>query len=147
QLADSCIDIVQEVNVEVQSDLTFPSMIDSLSIYYHPPKDGFWQFDDAFEKLLGRIISLTRDPREKPYSLNSTIRNIKDTFIGKRIIAKAEERFKDDPMREVMMKMMMDMPLRAITLSGMKEKYAQVITDMANGRPVSALFHLLVPKR
>ena len=147
QLADSCIDIVQEVNVEVQSDLTFPSMIDSLSIYYHPPKDGFWQFDDAFEKLLGRIISITRDPREKPYSLNSTIRNIKDTFIGKRIIAKAEERFKDDPMREVVMKTMMDMPLRAITLSGMKEKYAQVITDMANGRPVSALFHLLVPKR
>ena len=147
QLGDSCMDIQQELPLEVLSPMEFRSKIDTLSIYYYPPKDGFWQFDDAFEKLLGRIVALPRDPRAKPYSLNSTFRNISGTHVGKRVLEKAEEQYADDPMKEVLMKTLLDMPIRSVTLAGKKEKYAQVIVDMANGRFLAALWHLLFGKR
>lgn len=144
QLGTSCTDIVQEVPIEVRSEAKFVSQVEALSIYYHPPKDGFWQFDDAFERLLGHIVPIPRDPRSKPYTLNSTIENIQDTFIGKKLIAKAQDKFVDDPSREIMMRSMMDMPIRGIMLSGMKEKYAHIIADLANGRPLAALLHWII---
>ena len=147
QLGESCEDILAEAAIEVESDAHFESQIDKLAIYYNPPKDGFWQYDDVFERLLGRILPLPKDPRAKPYTLNSTFENIQSTFIGKRVIAEAEKRFEGDPNKEGMMRSMLQMPIRNITLGGVKERYAQVIVDLANGKWVSAIWHLMVPKR
>lgn len=147
QLGENCQDILQEVPVEVESEAEFPLQVDTLSIYYFPPKDGFWQFDDAFERLLGRIVPIPRDPRVKPFTLNSTFENIQDTFIGRKVLEKAEERYHDSSAGDLALRTMLEMPIRSVTLSGMKEKYAYVITDLANGRIFAALFHLLFGKR
>lgn len=147
ELGESCQDILASVPVDVESDVTFESKVHEYPIYYQPPKDGFWQYDDAFEKLLGRILPLPSDPRTPPYTLNSTVGNIKDTFIGKKIIAKAEERFADEPARDGLMRMTMEMPIRNLTLGGVKERFCQVIVDMANRKWIIAFLHLFIRKR
>lgn len=147
QVGESCQDIVWEGSLAVHSGMAFPSQIDTLPIYYHPPRDGFWQYDSAFERLLGHVMPIPDDPRTPPYTLNSTFGNIKDTFIGKKIIAKAEERFANEPNPEMMRKMMMELPIRNIVLADVKEKYAQVIVDLANRKWLSALWHSIIRKR
>lgn len=147
EVGESCENILWEVPVTVRSEKTFPSKIDILPIYYHPPRDGFWQYDSAFERLLGHVLPIPKDPRNGPYTLNSTLGNIKDTFIGKKVLAKADERFAKDPNPEMMKKMMLEMPIRNITLDGIKEKYAQIIVDLANKRYLHALWHFLVGRR
>lgn len=147
QVGESCADIVWEGAVNVHSDATFPSKIETLSIYYQPSRDGFWQYDSAFERLLGHVVAIPPDPRARPYHLNSTFGNIKDTFIGKKILAKAEERFAKEDNPEMMKRMMLEMPIRNIILAGIREKYAQIIVDLANGKPMHALWHFLVGRR
>ena len=147
ELGNSCTDILMSLPLEVEGDREFHSQIDRLAIYYSLPKDGFWQYDDAFERLLGHVLPLPRDPRARPYSLNSTFENIADTAIGKRIITAAEKRFASSPYPENAMKEFLQMPIRNIILGGVKERYALAIVNLANRQVAKAIFHVLFGRR
>lgn len=147
EIGESCEDIAWQVPVTVLSEKTFQSKIDNLSIYYNPPRDGFWQYDSAFERLLGHVVPIPKDPRMKPFTLNSTVGNIKDTVPGKRLLSKMEEELgkRDNP--EMVRRMILEMPIRALTLGGISERTTQVIVDLANGKWLLALWHFMVGKR
>ena len=144
ELGESCDDIVAKVNVAVSGGADFASSIDTLHIYYQPPRDGFWQYDDAFESLLGRVIPIGKDPRTKPYTVNSTIEDVHNTWIGKKLISKAKERLEGD---EGMLRTFMMMPLRSLRMEGIGDKTIQALVDLANGALFTAFFHLFVRKR
>ena len=141
-IGESCEKIVQSTSINFESDTTFESMVERIPIYYQPPKDGFWQYDDAFEELLGKVIPIRADPRSGPYNLNSTFEDIRSTFIGKKIIAMLEERASKEPGdKEMTMKSMLQLPIRNVVLGGMSERTAQVIVYLANRRFLRALIH------
>ena len=147
-VGENCRDIVSKASILVESEYTFASEVDRYPIYYQPPKDGFWQYDDAFEALLGHVLPLRRDPRTRPFTLNSTFENIKGTFIGRKVFAAAEERLSRDPhSMDMMLSMFSQMPIRNVILAGIKEKYAYAIVDLANGNWGLALFHALFGTR
>ncbi|MBE6127282.1 MAG: beta-glucosidase [Erysipelotrichaceae bacterium] len=147
EAGESCQDIVSSVAVEVEGEAKFVSHINDYPIYYQPPKDGFWQYDDAFEHLVGKVLPIPRDPRTPPYNLNSTIENIQSTFIGKKIVERIEERFAADENREMMIRSAMELPIRNVILAGVKERYAQIIVDLANGQIFSAMLHFFIHKK
>ena len=147
EVGTSCKDILLSAPIDVEGTKEFKTQIDKLSIYYNVPKDGFWQYDDIFEKLLGRIVPIPRDPRARPYTLNSTFENIGDTYIGKRLASIADKKFENDPNPAASKKMFLQMPIRSIILAGMKEKFAHVIVDLANRQFGKALFHLLITRQ
>ena len=144
EVGESCDDIRLRAPVKVIGDREFASQIDKLHIYYQPPRDGFWQYDDAFEALLGRVVPLCKDPRSRPYHLNSTLRDISSTWIGKRLISQATKMLKND---EASMRAVMEMPLRNLRLAKLSDKTIQAILDLANASPFAAVFHLFVRKR
>lgn len=144
EIGESCEDIRLRASVNVIGDREFASSIDKLHVYYQPPRDGFWQYDDAFEALLGRIVPLGKDPRSRPFTLNSTISDISSTWIGKRLISAANKRLKGD---EASLHFAMEAPLRNLRLAKLSDKTIQSILDLANGSVLGAIFHLFVRKR
>ena len=133
EIGDSCEDIKLKASVEVLSDAVFQSKRSLVPAYYKPPKDGFWQYEDEFESLLGRIVSLKKDPRTRPYTLNSTFEDIRETFIGRRLIKTAKKRMKVDDENDPKFTMFLQAPIRNVTMAGMKERTAHFIVNMANG--------------
>jgi beta-glucosidase len=127
--------------------------IDKRSIipsYYGLSKQGFRVSDSEFEVLLGHSFVAHRVPL-KPYTLNSTFGDIKNTFIGKKVLKAA-----DKPMSEMartpeekanLMKMVMEMPIRSVSMLGVSDKKAIALVDLANHRPLKALYHLNHGKR
>ncbi len=144
EIGESCEDIKLRTPVNIIGDRDFVSEIDKLHVYYQPPRDGFWQYDDSFEAVLGRVVPLAKDPRSRPFTLNSTIGDIASTAIGKILISKATKRLKDD---ELSMRAAMEMPLRNLRMAKVRENTIQVILDMANGLIFAAFIHLFVRKR
>jgi beta-glucosidase len=142
--------------IELEGDVTLVSSyeaIDRRSIipsYYGLSKRGFRVSDSEFEVLLGHSFQANRLPL-KPYTLNSTFGDIKNTFIGKKILKAA-----DKPMSEMarspeekanLMKMVLEMPIRSVSMLGISDKKAIAVVDLANHRFVKALFHLRHGKR
>ena len=144
EIGESCEDIKLHAPVKVIGDKEFVSMIDKLHVYYQPPRDGFWQYDDAFEALLGRVVPLGRDPRSRPFTLNSTIADISSTAIGKFIVSKMNKTLKGD---EASIHMALEAPLRNMRLAKISDKTIQSILDLANGQVFLALIHFFVRKR
>ncbi len=144
EIGESCEDIKLQSTINVIGDRQFASSIDKLHIYYQPPRDGFWQYDDAFEALLGRIVPLGKDPRSRPFTVNSTLADISSTAVGKMMISKAAKELKGDTMS---LHSAMELPLRNLRLAGLSDKQIQAILDLANGAPLAALVHLLIRKR
>ena len=145
EIGESCMDrhIVQSVNVEIKGDQEFPSLRTELAIYYKPPKDGFWLYDDAYERLLGRKVPFPKDPRARPYTLNSTIENIRGTPIGRTLLSKAEKTIGTHDENDPVYRAMLELPIRNISMHGSSDKTAQFIVDCANGNVVLAVWNFL----
>ncbi len=144
EIGESCEDIKLSAPINVIGDKEFVSDIDKLHVYYQPPRDGFWQYDDAFEALLGHVVPLGKDPRSRPFTLNSTIGDIASTAVGKAAISKLHKTMKGD---DAMIRMAMEAPIRNMRLAGISDKKIQAVLDLANGKPLSAFVHLFVRKR
>ncbi len=116
---------------------------------YKTPSKPFRVSDAQFEKLLGRKPpSGIRLPSE-PFTVNSTIGDIKDTFIGKMILKVTKKQMKkmlgenSDPTMERMMEaMVFEMPLRAMKMAAqgtMTTKRIEGIVAFANGRIIKGI--------
>ena len=120
--------------------------------YYSIPKDGFLLTEDSFEMLLGRPYPGQKDHRSRPYTLNSTMGDIRNTWIGKRILKKFEKMVggpATDPALKATYAVYYGTPIRNIGMGGKKiasPNFALMVLSMANGKYIQALFHLAFGK-
>jgi len=116
-------------------------LLDKAPVYYELPKDMVVD-DDQFEAVYGSPLPHQRPDR--PYRLNSTMGDIKDTFIGKQMAKRmggmsgqilGEGELTPD-LQRLVDAMAMETPLRAISImssGAMPMGMAEGIVDMANG--------------
>ncbi len=140
QICESCEDVVLEKEINVVSSDTFISHKLQMATYYAPTKDGFLQFDNDFEHLYGKHISMEKDPKSRPYDLNSTFYDISHTWIGKRIFKLAGKYAHIfDPGKESDRAFFEQTPLRNVIMSGLGIRYAYLLRDLANGHYLKGL--------
>lgn len=144
QVCEDCQTVKGSAKLKVGSDRHFRNMHYEVPIYYNLPDDGFISYDVAFERLLGHVIPPETSRNQRPYDLNSTIGNIRNTFIGRRILAAASDMVKTDnpASRKMMQRSVEETPLRNLDMK-ISPRFVPVILDLANGQYFKALFHLV----
>lgn len=152
-IGKSSRDLILEASVEIAGDGMEELLrgdMESLTDYFKP-KLPFAASDDQFVRLLG-YDPPSYDPGVKPvYDANSTLDDIKDTFIGRIILRfingrpDLKENNTDAGMKRMIDAMIMSMPLRALmTMAGtMNLDQVDGIADMANGHYLSGIRKLL----
>ncbi len=116
---------------------------------YHTPSTPLRVSDDQFHRLLGYVPQPDRNG--KPYTKDSTLGDIKDTFIGKillKVVKSAMNKMlktNEDPTMALMIeKSTMEMPLRSMKMAGgINNKKLDGIVALANGKVLSGLRQLL----
>ena len=145
EVGESCQEIVLVKEIQIVSDDVIQSQRLKMPTYYSPTKDGFLQFDNDFEALYGRPIAMERDPKSKPYNLNSTFSDISRTWIGRQIFSiAAKKAHLNDPGHESDKAFFEQTPLRNVIMSGLGIKYSYLLRDLANGHFVSGIFAFLL---
>lgn len=112
-----------------------------LEAYRNPTPHGFT--DEAFLALYGG--RMPEDPGMAHYTVNSTLRDMTSTWLGRRVIGllswllagQAELMSKDQ--KAMMIEMAAEMPLRSLTSSGVPMKAIEAFVHMLNGRYVTGL--------
>ncbi|MCR5079339.1 MAG: glycoside hydrolase family 3 C-terminal domain-containing protein [Bacilli bacterium] len=144
ELASSAVDVISSKKIKVASEDEFPSLRYSLPVYYNPGSDGFLRYDNDFEALLGRPVPLARDSRQRPYTLNSTVSDIKDTYVGKKIIKMANDRLDfTGPEGKLLQRGLMELPLRSMVMQGIRQRYIAAIVHFANNQKTKAILTFL----
>ena len=144
EVCEDCTSVKAKTMIDIESDAVFESKLAECPAYYNPPKDGFMAYDNDFEFLLGHTVAHKRDPKSRPFTLNSTIEDIAWTRIGRKIIATMRERIgHEQPDAELVEKSILQMPIRSLGMGGVSERMQRVIVDLANAKPLPALFHLI----
>jgi beta-glucosidase len=116
---------------------------------YQRPSTPLRISDEQFYKLLGYVPK--PDQQGKPYSKDSTLGDIKDTFIGKvllKVVKSAMNKMlkaNDDPTMTLMIeKSTMEMPLRSMKMAGgISNRKLEGIVALANGKVLSGIGKLL----
>lgn len=109
---------------------------------YHKPAKPFKVSNAQFEKLLGYKPPVGHRLPGEPFTINSTLDDIKDTFIGKNILKASRKQMgkmlgdnPDPTMLRLIERSMMDMPLRGIKMAtSMGNRKIEAIADLANGK-------------
>lgn len=109
---------------------------------YRRPAPGCFT-DEAFLALYGKPIP--HDPGMARYTVNSTLRDMTSTLLGRRVIGllawllagQAELMSKEQ--KAMMIEMAAEMPLRSLTSSGVPMKAIKAFVNMLNGRYVTGL--------
>lgn len=109
---------------------------------YRRPAPGCFT-DEAFLALYGKPIP--RAPGMARYTVNSTLRDMTSTWLGRRVIGllawllagQAELMSKEQ--KAMMIEMAVEMPLRSLTSSGVPMKAIKAFVNMLNGRYVTGL--------
>lgn len=108
---------------------------------YYALTGGLEISDDEFEKILGCPIPPRERKKGAPHTVNSTMSDIKDNFIGRRLLnamhKQTEKLVKDSPELQAMIdKMFPDMPLRFLAMSSdgkMSAAQVEGLAELMNG--------------
>lgn len=139
--------ILLQDTLKIDSKDVLSSLCEELPSYYNFGKETpLKPSKEEFERLLGREI--TPKAPLKPYTLNSTLGDIKDTFIGKIVFKEArkqlENEFVPDPtQQEQSDEMLLKNSLRMMFNNGLADKYALAVVDLANHKFLRALIDAL----
>ncbi len=148
EVGESCEDIKATAALRLDSNDVIESSRLKMPTYYAPTTDGFLQFDNDFEALYGQHIRMERDPKSRPFNLNSTFSDISRTWIGKKALSIGGKMMHfDEPEHETDKTFFMQLPLRNIIMGGVEEKYAYALRDCANGHYLSALIDIAFNRR
>lgn len=143
EIGASSRDIRLKAPVDVPGDTEPKDWRKITPLYYE--RGGF--SSKEFEKVYGAPLPLPT-VGERPYTLNSTLGEIKDTFVGKRVYRQALEQMAnmggDDPtMRRMMEESLDGMPLRQLMMAGVPREKVLGILEMVNGNLFGGLKGLL----
>jgi beta-glucosidase len=114
--------------------------------YFALKKDGFVVSDASLTALYGRPLPPSERQPGDPFTLNSTMFDIKDTQIGQGLLAQLKQGFAEafgagsgpDDMSRIIERMMLDMPLRTLSMLSQGQLPPQAIdgiVDVLNGKP------------
>ena len=145
EICGAADEVKSSAKIDLISKDAFSSNLLKMPIYYSPKKEGFLQYDNDFESLLGHTVGLYRDPKSRPYSLNSTLGDIKKTFVGKKLFKTGvttllnEGWQKDDAIYNLERT-----PIRNIVLEkGVKDKTPYLVANLANGHYFIGLLYYI----
>ena len=145
QICGAADEVMASSKINLVSNDVFESNLLEMPIYYSPKKDGFLQYDNDFEHLLGRTVPLAKDPKSRPYSLDSTIGDIKKTFIGKKIYKiGVNSLLKGGWDKEEAIYSIETLPIRNVIMQkGVKDKMPYFVVNLANGHYIWGLIYYL----
>ena len=150
-VGSSSQDILLHESLNIASEDVLSDLRDILPSYYDfGEKTPLVPSKEEFEKLLGHEI--TKPLPLKPYTLNSTLGDIKDTLIGRIVFKEAvkqlESEFIPDPtQKDQSEEMLLENSLRMMFNNSVPDKYALAIVDLANHKFFHALFDALFGER
>ncbi len=151
EVGESADSILASSPLEVVSKHKFESKKDACPDYYALPKKGFGDSRDSFLAALGRDVPADKDRKKRPYDLHSTMEDLQGTWIGNTAKKFFFQKMEKDHLGKEEKKMMQEAfyatPMRSLSTGGVSDKLGQVVVDMANRRPFSALWHLVFTKR
>jgi len=139
-------DVRLAVDVELVGEEEIDQDTEMVSACYHQPSHPFESDNMSFAALLGRSIPAAEPAR--PFHHNSTLGEISDTFVGKKLVAKARESFGGGKKNiSESAQLMLDasiahMPLRALMLfSGGRLSRSRLnsLIALMNKQPIKAL--------
>lgn len=118
---------------------------------YHKPAKPLRISDAQFEKLLGYKPPVGHMLPGEPFTINSTLSDIKDTFIGKTMLRMSRKQTgkmlgenPDPTMQRLIERSMMDMPLRGLKMAtSLSNKKILGLVDFANGKFIKGIKKML----
>lgn len=134
------IRLITKVHIESTTTITLPDYRNNLPGYYDL-SNGMQISDKEFETLLGRPIPPGERPEGLPHTINSTMTDIQDKWLGRLLLTimkkGIEKMAKGSPDIKIIAEaMMMDMPLRFLTMSsdgGFTIDQVDGLVEMLNG--------------
>lgn len=149
----SCIDTVLEKEIVVESFDSVESQRDTMGFYFDLDKKDLNELsDEEFEIVYGGSWAKDdRSPRQRPFNMNDTFRDISNTWIGKILSKEFKKRSFDKDSGTINQKLydsLLDTPLRvgSNATPKIKERYILGAMEFANRRPFKALWTLLFGK-
>ncbi|MFA7561380.1 MAG: fibronectin type III-like domain-contianing protein, partial [Candidatus Izemoplasmatales bacterium] len=148
-VGNSSRDIFKTENIEIESLDVITE--EKAKNYFNITKD-FSPNDEDFKALLGYDIPKPRPI--KPYDINSTFGEVKNTFVGKRLhkiikreIAKTFKDSNDEVALLMIDHMLEEMPIRSLVMFSdgvLSFRRAQGLIDLMNKRICRGLFKLMI---
>ena len=145
------IRLKHDIKIKADDEVKIPDYRDTLPCYYELPDDILSIDEKKFEKLLGRKLPKRQRGKGEGYDLESTLGDIKDTFIGKIINNTAAKKLKellpddvnpeDDTTYTMMCAMVKEMPLKSFGMMGdnLPPYAAEAIAALANRKIIEGI--------
>ncbi|MCK4898480.1 MAG: glycoside hydrolase family 3 C-terminal domain-containing protein [Anaerolineales bacterium] len=145
-------DIRLSASVVVESAKEVASTVDceALAVYYDFPKDAQISKED-FENLLGKAVPGNEAVMGKPYTINTPIGDLQDSFIGRQLgkvmQRQVQSSIKDDeesPTAQLFKAMAREAPLRTmLMMGGITREMLNALLIMINGKFFKGLYALV----
>ena len=149
EIGSSSRDILLKKSVQIEGEYA-SHLIDNDIPSYYKPSFPFNSSDEEFEKILQDKIPHSKNRHERPFSKNSTLRDIKKTLVGKiikKVLLKMATKMKGEDVeatRKMFIESAMTMPLRGYTMSGFLSNGAvDGLVHLANRHPIRGLWCLI----
>ncbi len=144
EVGASCQDIRLKAPVDVPATAEPKDFRKITPLYYE--RGGF--SNKEFAVVCKRPLPQGREYAQRPFTCNSTLTDVKDTFAGKKLLKEIQRDFgsigEGDPSTQRMMQeMLMEMPLRQLLMMGMSKARLDAYLDLLNGNYVRRLKDLL----
>ncbi|NCA95635.1 MAG: glycosyl hydrolase [Methanomicrobia archaeon] len=149
EIGSSSRDILLKKSVQIEGDYA-SHLIDNDIPSYYKPSFPFVSSDEEFEKILQDKIPHSKNRHERPFSKNSTLRDIDKTLVGKiikKVLLKMAAKMKGEDVeatRKMFIESAMTMPLRGYTMSGFLSNGAvDGLVHLVNRHPIRGLWCLI----
>lgn len=126
------------------------NLCDEELVNYNKPNTNFLVSDQEFEKVLQAKLPIAIDRRKRPFTKNSTLRDIQDTLVGKiirKVLKRIAIKMKGEDVeatRKMFIESAMTMPLRGYTMSGMLSNGAvDGLVHMANRKFLKGIWCMM----
>jgi beta-glucosidase len=135
-----------------QPSVRVPDLRQSVPVYYNLPQGELVIEDSAFTALYGKTLPSNKVLPGEPYTINSTLSDIKETFVGKRlyntVLSRVSSMFgADETAKKMAEKLVGDLPLRnLIMMSNGQFTYGMVdgLLLLMNGKLILGAARLVI---
>lgn len=150
---DICLSVSIAVN-STNTEAHIPNYSEAAPEYYELVEKQNVISDNSFRRLLGRDIPPSDFTKKDKYTMNSTLEDVSQTFIGNKVYKKVKKDFlgemgklpDDDPTKIMTLAVVKDMPLRSMVNLGSGRfniEMAEGLLMMMNGKPIKGLRHFM----
>jgi beta-glucosidase len=136
-----------------QPEVRVPDLRQNTPAYYNLPGGDLVIEEGAFRALYGKALPSNKVLPGEPFTVNSTLGDIKGTFVGKRLYDTVMNSLRkmlgadtDETSRRMMAKLVEDMPLRNLIMMSNGQFTPGMVNgllSLMNGRPISGVFQLV----